>query len=176
MDAIEEILNQLFAFIKNSPWKEWFLFMRDVAIGLNIMFLILTIYAYIQGWKTRPQFIPLRKLKKRPLTLKNEAMKAQWEKIVAKAEVASPSVLSMTIIEADSFVDDALKRMGLKGEHMADRIEQLASEDIRTLDRLWEAHRIRNDIVHTPGFSLSAETARRVLKNYEEFLREVGVI
>jgi len=66
--------------------------------------------------------------------------------------------------------------MGLAGEHMADRLGQIKEAEVRTLDRLWRAHRVRNDLVHSPGFSLSLFDAKRVIDDYEAFLKEVKVL
>lgn len=37
-------------------------------------------------------------------------------------------------------------------------------------------HRMRNDLVHTPGFVLSLEDAKMALEGYEAFLKELEVI
>ena len=87
-----------------------------------------------------------------------------------------PQSLTLGIIEADSFIDDVLKKMDLRGEHMADRMEQLTRMDLKSADNLWKAHRVRNDLVHTSGFTLSKGDAERALQYYEDFLKEVGML
>ncbi|MDP3975076.1 MAG: hypothetical protein Q8P88_02220, partial [Candidatus Jorgensenbacteria bacterium] len=82
----------------------------------------------------------------------------------------------LAIIEADKLVDDALKTSGLQGEHMADRLEKLRVEDYPTLDRLWRAHRVRNELVHTPDFGINEGDAKDVLRVYEKFLKELGAL
>ena len=66
--------------------------------------------------------------------------------------------------------------MNLPGEHMADRLERLASRYLKSINKLWQAHRIRNDLVHTPGFVLNPVDAKGVLENYQDFLKEIGII
>ena len=59
---------------------------------------------------------------------------------------------------------------------MADRLEQLDLTQINTLDNIWRAHRLRNQLVHTPGYSVNQVDAQRFLKYYEDFLKEIGVL
>jgi len=62
-------------------------------------------------------------------------------------------------------VDDILKRMGLPGEHMADRLERIDTGDVKTLDALWAAHRARNNLVHSPGYVMNERDARRYMND-----------
>ena len=84
--------------------------------------------------------------------------------------------MKLAIIDADGLVDDVLKQMGLPGEHFADRLARLTPEELKTFDKVWTAHRVRNDLVHTPGFALGLDEARRVMKSYEAFLIEIKAI
>jgi hypothetical protein len=59
---------------------------------------------------------------------------------------------------------------------MADRLEQLNRADLPSLDDLWRAHRIRNDLVHTVGFTLTPNETREILGVYEKFLLELGAL
>jgi len=45
-----------------------------------------------------------------------------------------------------------------------------------TLDKLWEAHRVRNNLVHTPDFNIPQAKAEEVVGDYEAFLKEVKAL
>ena len=82
----------------------------------------------------------------------------------------------LAVIEADKLLDDFLKRMGYKGESLGERLKQLDKEIMPNLDRLWDAHNIRGDIVHDPGCRLDHKKAKEVIDIYEQafdYLREV---
>ena len=93
-----------------------------------------------------------------------------------KSSSASPDSMRMAVIEADSLVNDVLKQFGMPGEHLADRLANLSPDEYKTLDAVWKAHRIRNDLVHTPGFFVGPEEALKLLKDYELFLKELEAV
>ena len=59
---------------------------------------------------------------------------------------------------------------------MAERLRRINPHQLTSLDELWEAHKIRNDIVHTPGYIVTPELAKKVLRNYERVLKELEAI
>ena len=80
------------------------------------------------------------------------------------------------MIEADALVDACLKQAGYQGEHMSDRLSQIDPQEIGSLQMLWRAHKLRNDIVHTPGFIISTDDARIALKSFEVFMTDLGAL
>lgn len=159
------------------PWANVYSTTRGVFIVADVVLFIAFIYVLMQAFSVRPRFSVGGKLIKfATLLRKDAALGEKWRKIVAKLESAPPQSYTLTIIDADKFVDDILKKLGLKGEHMADRLEVLGGEDLVSLDRLWRAHRIRNALVHSPGFAISERDAKEVLEAYEAFLKEIGLL
>ena len=100
----------------------------------------------------------------------------RWQDITKKFNVGSPDSIRVAIIEADGLADSALKQMGLRGEHMADRLENISDQELKSLDRLWRAHKLRNDLVHSPGFEVSSGEAERAMGDYQAFLSEIGIL
>lgn len=145
-------------------------------IVVDVIIAVALVGVFIAALKFRPNLRPSHIIHKKIFTLKDAVFKEQWAKIKTRVQTGSPDALRVAIIEADKFTDDVLKRMGLQGEHMADRLEKIPSQDIRSMDRLWNAHRLRNNLVHTPGFQVSAAEAKKALEDYEAFLKEVKVL
>lgn len=162
--------------LSRVDWRALYEDIRLAGLLVNLMLLSILIYSLKKGYDTRPKLLSIKELHKKEPVLRSVAMKENWESLVLKARSNPPHSLLVGIVEADSFVDEALKRMGVKGEHMADRLEKLSPEDVPGLNRLWTAHRVRNDLVHTPGFTLDEAEAERIISYYEEFLREIGAI
>jgi hypothetical protein len=155
-----------------TAWK----FLRTVVLVLDVLLLAGFFVGFIRGWKYRPQIeIPERTAKK-SRTLRRAVFEERWRAILKKASAASPDSLRMAVIEADSLVNDVLAQLGFEGKHMADRLVNLNPDEYKTLNALWRAHRVRNDLVHTPGFFLAPEDAHKLLNDYEAFLREVEAI
>jgi glucuronate isomerase len=80
------------------------------------------------------------------------------------------------VLEADALVDFFLKDVGYEGDHMADRLGKIRSEEVKTLEQVWKAHRVRNDIAHTPGYRLSEHQAQETLNAFRAFLIEMGAL
>jgi hypothetical protein len=150
--------------------------MRNTFLFLDALLVVLFFFAFAKSWKYRPKLHPNVRVAHKGFTLRDEAMKRRWDAVKARAESGSGDSLRLAVIEADKLADDALKQLGLQGEHMADRLGKVSESQVHTLDRLWRAHRVRNDLVHSPGFSLSATDAKRVIGDYEAFLKEVKVL
>ncbi len=150
--------------------------MRNTFIALDIFLVIMFFFAFIKSWKYRPKLHPNVRVAHKSFTLRDDVMKRRWDAVRARVEGGSADGMRLAVIEADKLADDVLKQLGLQGEHMADRLGKVSETEVRTLDRLWRAHRVRNDLVHSPGFTLSTGEAKRVIDDYEAFLKEVKVL
>lgn len=150
---------------------------RALFIFLDLVLVIAFIYVAIESWSLRIKFISPFRAIRRPLSPKSDpAIRERWLKILKEADSAPPHSFTMAIIEADKLVDEILKRMGFMGEHMADRLEKLRVEDYKSLNDLWRAHKVRNEIVHSADFSISPHDAKDILGIYEKFLKEIETI
>ncbi|TET84150.1 MAG: hypothetical protein E3J36_02145 [Candidatus Nealsonbacteria bacterium] len=96
-----------------------------------------------------------------------------WAKITARLETGLESEYKLSVIEADSILNDILKRMGFGGETLGERLEKLTAATLLNLKQIWEAHKIRNNIIHDPDYRLTLDEARRVLDIYEQALRDL---
>lgn len=163
----------------NDPsfWFPVYRVARAFFIALDAALFLGLVFAIFKGLPFRPKLAPhTGGAVKRTFTLRDALVKERWAEITKKASAGSPDLLKLALIEADKLADDALKRMGLEGEHMADRLQQVRPEELRSLNALWAAHRLRNEFVHTPGYHASPEEIRKALQGYEAFLREVKVL
>ncbi len=151
-------------------------FFRTVFIVFDVLLFGTLILSLIKGWGFRPKLMQANAPQERIFTLDSVALKERWEEILKKAESSSLESLRIAIVDADNFADDILRRMGIEGKHVADRMEQLPKDDFASLERLWRAHRVRNQLVHEPDFKISAEEGTKTLKDYEAFLKEAGAI
>lgn len=173
-----QFFNIIWETITSAPWLTFYLIVKYVFMGLTVIIIagliVLIPYAWNYGkvefrWKNKPD-------KKRQELEDTGVFRRQWETIMEKSESSPPESLVNAIIEVDNIVDEILKAMNLPGEHIADRLESLNPETTKSLERLWRAHSIKNNLTNIPGFSLTEHQARVVLGDYESFLREIGVV
>ena len=99
-----------------------------------------------------------------------------WAAILNRVKSGTQDAMKYSILEADSLVDHFLKRIGFTGEHMADRLTQIVPESIPSLERVWKAHRLRNELAHTPGATVTVEETKAALTAYRDFLLELGAL
>jgi hypothetical protein len=161
------------------PWTGFYDLSRVVFIILDVALVAALVYTWQKAQSVKPQnwfygIMTSREAHQHAFDVPR--YRKHWNDIRAHAEDAPPQSLTLAVIAGDNLVDDALKEMGLQGEHMADRLEQLHKADLPSLDDLWRAHRVRNDLVHTVGFTLTPNETREVLDVYEKFLLELGAL
>jgi len=159
-------------------WLKIYYVIRIIFIVVDVILFIALVVFFIKSWWLRPGFSSpvFKRAKKREVPKKDERIRKQWETILKKAGLAPPQSFQLGIIEADKFVDNILKKMGLPGEHMADRLEKLGTHELRTLDKVWRVHRIRNELVHNPDFNISSVDIKELLGAYESFLKELEIL
>jgi len=105
-----------------------------------------------------------------------ERMKKDWEKIHDRIEKNDEASLKLAIIEADNMLDDVLKRMGLEGKDMGERLEQLGSQQLKSYEGIVEAHRLRDLVVHQKDIIVTKEQVETAVASFEEALKELEVL
>lgn len=178
MDAFTQGLENLARGVLEAQWARLLYAVRWVFIILDIVVVVAFVLVFLKALKYRPKFTPWRhsKKKEKKSPFNQKLFADRFARVTKGFHKSPPQSFVLGIIEADKLVDDALQIMGLQGEHMADRLQKLRVEDYPALDRLWRAHRIRNELVHTPDFGIEAGDAEDVLKVYEKFLKELGAL
>lgn len=80
------------------------------------------------------------------------------------------------IIELDNILRDLLKDAGYVGETVADLLNYGASKGMKTVDLAWEAHKVRNRVVHEgTKYDFSQEEAQKILRKYISSFEELGI-
>jgi len=91
-----------------------------------------------------------------------------WEEI----EAMEPK---MAVIEADKVVDVVLKRAGVPGETMAERLRKVQKQVQRPIySGMWEAHKMRNRLVHEVGHNNGLGNYHDLLWKMKKFLISLG--
>jgi len=97
----------------------------------------------------------------------------RWDHIQELLVSRSVNDWRQAIIESDIVLDEMLKRMGYEGESVGERMKGIERSDFVTLDKAWEAHKVRNRIAHDGiDFQITRKEAERVIKLYKEVFEE----
>jgi hypothetical protein len=101
----------------------------------------------------------------------------RWEKIMTHANSSNSSDWRLAIIEADIFLEEALRRAGFVGENIGDMLKSMDKSDLLTLDEAWDAHKTRNRIAHDgSSFDLNERETKRIIALFESVLKELKAI
>ena len=88
----------------------------------------------------------------------------------------NPQSYNMSVVECDKLLDKALVEMGLSGRTMGERLKKCGREKFSQTNAVWNAHKLRNQIAHEPGFKLEYAQAKHALAVYRQALRDLGAI
>lgn len=104
------------------------------------------------------------------------ALQARWQEIKNHIKSFKDAEWKFAIIEADKLVDRVLEEAGFKGESMGERLTLISKDKLPNLDSLWEAHKLRNIVVHDPNYLVTHSQAREAIDVYERVLKEFGIL
>ena len=102
-----------------------------------------------------------------------EQLNKKWQKILGRLERGDDANLKLAVIEADNIFADILKRMSLPGENFEEQLSQFERHELKSVDLVWEAHRLRDFIVHQPKVPISRDQAQTAIQYYETALKEL---
>jgi len=101
---------------------------------------------------------------------------SDWNKIVRRLDSGLEAEYKLAVIEADSLLDDILKRMGFGGETLGERLEKLTVVSLANIEEVKEAHKTRNNIVHDPNYKLTLNEAKNLISIYEKALLDLQAL
>jgi hypothetical protein len=113
--------------------------------------------------------------KKGPTLIDVEKYRMRWLAIEKQLDRNNAAGLPMAILEADKLLDQALKERGIKGETMGARMKT-AKDSWTSANAVWSAHKLRNQIAHESGVTVSYDDARRALSAFKQALKDMGAI
>lgn len=96
-----------------------------------------------------------------------------WKKVAEKAQ--HESTWEMAIVNADKLLDAALKKRGYKGSTMGERLIS-AKKILSNRNAVWDAHKLRNRIVHEDSVRLNEAKVYEALKGFENALKDLGAL
>lgn len=98
----------------------------------------------------------------------------RWNRIAKKLESGLEADYKLAVIEADDFLYQTLEERGYQGETFEELVVNAGRRMLTTSDEILEAHNIRNSIIYTPEYKLSAEQAKGILSIYENAIKNIA--
>ncbi|HYU64761.1 MAG TPA: hypothetical protein VEK36_00625 [Candidatus Paceibacterota bacterium] len=104
------------------------------------------------------------------------AMSVRWHEVLQHMDSAKEAEWRIAIIEADKLLEEVLRQSGYTGDTLGERLMNMPEGQLESFERLWEAHKVRNWLVHDVDYFLRYSEAKRVINSYEQALRELKAV
>ena len=149
---------------------------KIIGISVTIILVCFFIWFFIKtSRETKQKLTQLRDLINPPEATR-EPLKARWEEILRHLSSFREGEWKFAIVEADKLVNDVLKSAGFEGETIGEKLKSISVEQLQNINNLWEAHKLRNLVVHDSEFKIKHTEVRRAIEQYEKALRELQVL
>ena len=117
------------------------------------------------------------KLKTKSEKLDKIANLQKWLEIERLLESNDEIHAKHAVVVADKFFDDIMKQMGMKGDNFGGRLKNAENRFSQVVyQKVWDAHKVRNQISHEMDYKLSVGEAKKTLDNFRSGLHNLGAI
>ena len=103
------------------------------------------------------------------------SMKRRWREIIEMARQPGEVSLKLAVMEADKLLDQALKTLAMPGQTLGERLK-FAAYKYPQLNKVWWAHKVRNQLAHEASYHLDRSLGVKALKAFREALNILGAI
>lgn len=106
---------------------------------------------------------------------KEEALRSSWQKVEELLSLGKPSQLKQGVIESDKITDSVLKEL-CYGSSMGERLKsarELFDRDV--YNGLWEAHKVRNSLVHESSYDPPHYICKEAIAKYKSALLALNI-
>lgn len=140
----------------------------DTSISVIFFFAAILIFAAIL-------FAVISLTKRGTQHLDVDKYRTRWMAIEQQLKREEQSSYPMSVLNADTLLDQALREKGIQGSTMGERMKQL-QKTWSNANNVWGAHKLRNRIAHESDVPLDYENTRRTLMAFKQALKDVGAI
>lgn len=177
-DKIANSVDPAIAFITDpQTWQT----IGIISVSISILALIIIIFSLVRMYEIQvfdKEEIEheinhaLAKDKERDRTLN-----PRWKYVLTLIESPNESDWRVSIMEADSLLEESFKERGLVGNTMSELLEEAKLNGYSNMQSAWDAHLIRNKIAHEGlDYPLTQVEGRRIIKLYQNVFEGIGVI
>lgn len=166
-------------------WYNFYLTFSFISICISFLLLVGTVYSAIRLYQIRTrENKQLHEVMERYWSEDKGEVSGtlpgtrKWHQVENHALSPNAHERRLAVLEADIILDELVyDHFGQFGETLGERLKKVNRGDFQTIDKAWEAHRIRNAIAHEgSSFELSARELSNILKLYEEVFKEFNYI
>jgi len=107
-----------------------------------------------------------------------DLVRHRWANIEQLAGAKSPSALKQAIIEADKLLEFALKKLINENQPLGENLKlaQGLFPSYATYQQAWEAHKVRNALVHEAGYEPTHSLAKDTINKFKIVLQTLRAL
>jgi len=117
--------------------------------------------------------IVLRILHRRPHALRQDHFQKRWKEL--QKMLADKASWSAAVLDADTLLDEALKKKHIPGTSMGERLVK-AQRDLSDNDGVWYGHKLRSKIESEKDFKLKEADVKQALLGIRQALKDLGAL
>lgn len=97
----------------------------------------------------------------------------KWKHVQELMKSHNTNDWKQAIIEADIILEEMLEKMQYAGDSIGEKLKNVEESDFITLNKAWEAHKVRNNIAHRGSeYKMTKQEADRVINLYQKVFEE----
>lgn len=112
-------------------------------------------------------------LKRRPRKLNQEYFDRRWREL--QQLLGDKTTWKQAIIEADNLLGEALRRKGVRGKSIGERLVKIQKQ-LTSNDSLWYGHKMRGKIESEPKMRLKQKEVKDALVGIRQALKDIGAL
>jgi len=169
-------LKDIINLIAYPPFAKWLFIPEILFLALTLFFIGFIVFSLINStWLKKMILYDAQEfVRHKPFGTKKVAR--DWNKIKARLDTGLEAEYKLAVLEADSMMDDVLKRMGFSGANLGERLDKLTVVSLPNLDEARLAHQARNNVVRDPDYRLSLDEAKKIIAIFEESLMDLQAL
>lgn len=105
--------------------------------------------------------------------VKPQKFREKWRKLQKKLPNQEDWLTALS--EADELLDEAMKKKGIKGDSMGERLVN-AQKDFKEKDEVWFGHKLCKKHQENPNLKLKKNDVKRALLALRQALKDLGAI
>lgn len=100
----------------------------------------------------------------------------RWDRVQELIMAEDSRNFKIAILESAQMLDEILKISQYSGDTLGDKLNGMIDVQLRNLEQVKEANKIKNKVVQDGGFDVSKEEARKIVEIFGDSLRFFEVI
>ena len=106
-----------------------------------------------------------------------QTVKNKWAEIEELVKLGNPSRFKTAVLEADKLLDFILKKLSYQGQNLGERMKAIPREKYSRefFNDMWEAHKVRNEIVHNVGYEIHSAVVQDVVNKFKRVIKTLGI-